>query len=135
MAYAIGPWPFVRWIGQPPPLVKQHVATFNKIGQAGISAQLTGIHGDPFETEVWSTFANQLLATVADESYRDLIGVDPVDVVFAGTSYAFAFNHTYLITKVDTIEMKAHPWLLGLDYSYQGGWLVKTRWTLIPITT
>jgi len=132
-AYGIGIFDFVRWEGSPPPLVKQHVATFNKIGQAGISAQLTGIHGDPFEATLSAVFANQLNAITVEEAYRDLIGVVS-QVKWNNVDYLFQYSHAYLVTNVDTISVKAHPSLIGLGYSYPGGYLVKTRWTMVPIT-
>ena len=135
MSYQIGPYGFIRWEGPPPPLVKQHVTTFNKIGQAGISAQLTGIHGDYFEVSLSAAFANQAAAIVADESYRDLIGAAPQELIFNGIDYLFAFQHTYLVTAIDTTRMKSHPLLIGPGYSYPGGYLVQTRWQMVPITT
>lgn len=132
MAYSIALFNFVRWEGPPPPLVKRHVVAFNKIGQAGVSAQLTGTHGDPFEVVLTAHYVNQLAAIVADETYRDTIGF-PQELVYNNTNYLFAFGHSYLVTAVETLSMKAHPLLLGPTYSYAGGWKVLSRWSLLPI--
>jgi hypothetical protein len=133
-AYGIYTFDFVRWEGPPPPLVKQHVATFNKIGQPGISAQRTGIHGDPFEAVLTSVFATQFNQIVVEEAYRDLIGTDPVQIKWNNINYLMQYFHLYLVTGVETLRIKAHPLLIGPGYSYAGGYLVQTRWSMIPIT-
>lgn len=132
-AYGIGIFDFVRWEGPPPPLVKQHVIAFNKIGQPGISAQNTGIHGDQFDVTLTSVFANQANAIVVEEAYRDLIGTVS-QVKWNNINYLFQYAHTYLPMAVDTLSVKAHPLLVGPGYSFVGGYLVLTRWSLIPIT-
>lgn len=133
-AYAIGVFDFVRWEGPPPPLVKPHVAIFNKIGQAGISAQNTGAHGDVFEAVLWSVFDTQLNAAYVEDAYRFLIGTNPVFIKYNDIDYAFTFQHRYLILACDTISIKRHPLLWGPGYNFPGGWLVKTRWQMVPIT-
>lgn len=132
-AYQIATFDFVRWDGSPPPLVKEHVATFNKIGQAGISAQRTGIHGDPFEATLSAVFATKNDMLVETESYRDLIGATPSQVVYDDTNLFFLYSHLYLVTAVDTVSTKTHPRLVGPGYDLLGGWLVKTRWQMVPI--
>ena len=134
-AYGINIFDFVRWEGSPPPLVKEHVATFNKIGQAGISAQRTGIHGDPFEVTLSAVFANKNDALVEESTYRNLIGANPSQIVYDNTNFWFQYAHLYLVTAVDTVSMKAHPRLVGPGYDLLGGWLVKTRWQMVPITS
>jgi len=133
-AYGISIFDFVRWEGPPPPLVKQHVATFNKIGQPGISAQRTGIHGDPFEATLTSVFATQLNQITVEEAYRDTIGANPVQVKWNNINFMMQYLHLYLVVSVDTISVKAHPLLIGPGYSFPGGYLVQTRWTMVPIT-
>lgn len=133
-AYGIGIFDFVRWEGPPPPLVKQHVATFNKIGLPGISAQRTGIHGDPFEVMLTSVFATQANQITVEEAYRDLIGADPVQVKWNNLNFLMQYYHLYLVTGVETMRIKAHPLLVGPGYSYAGGYLVQTRWSMVPVT-
>jgi len=134
-SYAIGLFDFVRWEGQPPPLVKQHVATFNKIGQAGIAAQNTGITGDIFEVTLSAVFADRATAMAAEETYRDLIGADPVLLKYEDIDYLFTYWHRFLVMGCDTVSMKRHPLLFGPGYHFPGGWLVKTRWRMVPIAT
>lgn len=133
MSYSIATFDFIRWEGPPPPRVKQHVATFNKIGLAGISAQNTGIHGEIFETMLSAVFANEAAVRAAEESYRDLIGVDPLILVYDNIDYSFNYFHRYLVLSCDTVSMKRHPLLFGPGYSFPGGWLIKTQWRMVPV--
>lgn len=132
--YSIGSAGFVKWEGQPPQLVKQHLARFTKTGQAGFSAQLLGVYGDPFDVTLTAVIDNQANGLVLENGYRSLIGVSPQIVVFNDVNYATEFSHTYLVENVETLSFKRHPLLIGPTYSYPGGWVIKSRWLLIPYT-
>lgn len=135
MSYAIGSYGFIRWEGGPPQLVRQHVRLFTKIGQPGISGQLTGAHGDPFDVELWAAFPNQALAILSENDYRFTVGAAPQTVLYNNINYFTTFVHKYLVLNVSTTSFKRHPLLIGFGYSYPGGWLLKSRWTLIPVVT
>lgn len=133
--YSIGIFEFVRWQGVPPPLVKQHVVPFNKIGLPGVGAIKTGNHGDPFDVTLSAVFANKANAILVEESYRDLIGASPATVVYDNLDYFLTYFHSFLVVNVETISIKAHPLLLGPGYSYPGGTMVRSHWQMIPIST
>jgi hypothetical protein len=132
--YSINTVGFVKWEGPPPQLVKQHIARFTKTGQAGFSAQLLGIYGDPFDVTLTAVIPNQAAGTILEEFYRTLIGASTQTVVYNDVDYSFRFNHTYLVENVETVSFKRHPLLIGPTYSYPGGWVLKSRWLLIPYT-
>lgn len=133
-AYEIGSYGFIRWEGPPPQLVKQHLARFTKTGQAGFSAQLLGIHGDPFDVTLTAVVANQAAGTTLEGGYRALIGASTQVVVFNDVNYSTAFSHTYLVENVETVSFKRHPLIVGTGYNFPGGWVLKSRWLLVPYT-
>ena len=119
--------------GRPRQLVQQHVRVFTKVGQPGISGQLTGAHGDPFEVELWAAFPNQAAGIISENLYRFATGDTPVIVLFNNINYYTAFGHRYLVLRVTTVSFKRHPLLVGFGYAYPGGWILKSRWTMIPV--
>jgi hypothetical protein len=133
MSYLIGTYGFTKWDGPPPQLVKQHIQRFTKLGQAGISALALGIHGDPFQVTLDAKFSSQANAMVAEAGYRTLIAAAPQVVTFNGVNYSTAHSHTYLVESVETVSFKRHPRLIGPGINYLHGWILKSRWQLIPI--
>lgn len=133
ITYSIGTFGFVKWEGVPPQLVKQHLAKFTKTGQAGISAQLLGAHGDSFEAQLSAVFENQDQGIICENGYRFLVGAGTQVVVFNNVNYFTTFTHSYLIESVETISFKRHPLLVGPTYQYYGGWQLKSRWLMTPI--
>lgn len=137
--FAIDSWGFSNWLGQPPRLVNNHVRIFTKPGENGISAQLLGIHGDPFEVELHSAWPDQASLLLAENGYRFLIGASPVNVLYNNVHYYSAFGHRYLVLNVTTTQQSRHPRLISslpapYGYDYVGGWLMKSRWVLQPVT-
>lgn len=133
MAYQVDQWGFVRWLGSPPRLVSEHVALFTKPGQPGVSAQLMGEYGEPFDAELHAAFATQALAAVAEQNYRFLVGSSPVVVVHNAKNYWTIHGHLYLILRAEVTDVRCHPRLMGPGYDYIGGWLVRSRWTMQPV--
>lgn len=131
--YSIGIFDFIKWEGPPPQLVKQHLAKFTKTGQAGISAQLLGIHGDSFDVQLFAAFPTQDAGMVYETGYRTLIGDSPQIILFNDVNYFTAYGHTFLVESVETTSFKRHPLLISPSYAYYGGWLLKSRWLLTPI--
>lgn len=131
--YQIGTFGFVKWEGPPPQLVKQHLAKFTKTGQAGLSAQLLGAHGDSFDVQLSAAFETQDLGIVCENGYRSLIGSSSQVIIFNDVNYYTRFTHTYLVESVETVSFKRHPLLLSPSYAYYGGWLLKSRWILTPV--
>jgi hypothetical protein len=132
--YKVGIYDFIRWNGPTPQLVKQHLARFVKPGQAGFSAQALGIYGDPFTVDLESVWATQLAGQVGESGYRNLIGAATQQVVHNGVNYQFRYQHTYLVENVEITSFKTHPLLMGVGYNFPSGWLLKSRWTLVPFT-
>lgn len=133
MSYAIDSFTFVRWFGQPPQLVTNHVRIQTKLGQNGISAQATGIHGDPFDFEAETALADQSQVAALENAYRSLVGSSPVVVIHNGNNYFTTYGHKYLVLDVKITQTKRHPRLIGPGYDYIGGWLLRSRWQLLPI--
>lgn len=137
LAYSIDSWGFTNWIGQPPRLVNNHTRIFTKPGQNGVSAQLLGIHGDPFDVELHAVFENQYQLTLAENGYRYLVGAGPIIVVYNEVNYASYFSHRYLILDVTITEQKRMPRMINSlpgGYDMIGGWRMKSRWQMLPIT-
>ena len=131
--YQIGTYGFVRWEGPPPQLVKQHLAKFTKTGQPGISAQLLGAHGDSFDVTLTAAFETQDQGVFCENGYRLLVGSGTQNILFNNVNYFTIFEHTYLVESVETVSFKRHPLLIGIDYQYPGGWLLKSRWLMTPV--
>ena len=129
--YAISQFGFIRWEGPPPSLVREHVTEFSKIGTNGISAQLLGIHGDPFEVQLTAWFANEVLCRASQYGYRGIIGTTS-NLIYENTLYTTFYSHKYLVHAVDMVQAKRRPRLLGPSIDYIGGWELISRWTLIP---
>lgn len=132
-AYQIGTFGFVRWEGQPPQLVRNHLAKFIKTGQSGLAAQLLGIHGNSFDVTLTAAFETQDQGLVCENGYRFLIGAGTQNILYNGVNYFTTFAHSYLIESVDTVSFSRHPLLIGPGYVYYGGWLLKSRWVMTPI--
>lgn len=134
MSYQIGNWGFVRWLGGPPQLVTDHMHIFTKPGQPGVSAQLMGAHGDSFDVELHAVFETHHQGLLAEDGYRFLVNAGPVLVMYNGVDYYSIFSHRYLVLRVNTVSFTRHPRLMGLNYDYHGGWLLKSRWLMLPVT-
>lgn len=134
MTYAIAAFGFVRWNGPPPQLVSEHLRTFTKGGQNGISAQALGVYGSPFDVELEAWFPDQLTAGASEDAYRYLVGSGPQLVLYNGFNYWPVFGHKYLILDVKTVEIKTVPRLIGPSIDYYGGWRLRSRWQMQPIT-
>jgi len=135
MSYLIGSYGFTKWDGPPPQLTQQHIQRFTKLGQAGISALALGVHGDPFQITLDAKFATQADGVIAENGYRTLIGDSPQLVTFNSVNYFTQFGHRYLVESVETVSFKRHPLLIGSSFVYPGGWILKSRWQLIPIVS
>ena len=133
MSYTIGSFGFVRWEGVRPQFVKEHILTFRKPGQPGISAQTQGKHGDPFQAQLTAVFTTEALARTAETGYVGLIGAPGQVLVYEGTNYQTEYLHLYLVTNVETVSAKSHPRLIGPTYDYIGGWSLVSSWELIPL--
>lgn len=134
MAHQISTYGFTRWDGPPPRLVNQHIQTFTKTGQNGISALALGIHGDPFSVNLDAKFASQELGLIAEDGYRFLIGAVPQVVIFNSVNYFTVFAHRFLVESVEITGFKRHPLLVGPGFNYPGGWVLKSRWQMRGIT-
>ena len=132
-SYEIGAFGFVRWDGMPPQLVTQHIATFNKIGQTGITLQATGLYGDPFEVTTMAVFETQTLANSAAYSYRALMTAVPQFVIHNDINYSTTYSHRYSVLDARPERIRRAANLIGADYEYTGGFLVMAKWKLIPI--
>lgn len=131
--YLIGAYGFIRWEGIRPQFVKQHVVEFRRIGQNGLSAQLQGITGDPFDVTLTAVYASEAATRIAEVNYRNLIGLPQV-LVHEGVNYYSAYRHQYLVHDVQVTEAKSHPRLIGPTYDFVGGWRLVSQWNLIPVT-
>ncbi len=132
-SYDLGSFGFVRWDGPRPQFVTEHVVEFRKIGQAGIGAQLQGVHGDPFNVSLHAVFADQPTARAAEVAYRSAIGTAPLTLVYEGTNYFTAYGHKYFVHDARAVFAKCLPRLIGPTWDYTGGWLVVSNWVLIPV--
>lgn len=133
MSYQIGAFGFVRWEGPRPQYTKQHLQTFTKTGQSGVSALGLGVHGDAFDITLSAVFPNETQARLSEVSYRGLIGLSPQTLIYEGVNYTTTYSTLYLVEDVMVESAKRHPRLIGITYDLIGGWLVKSRWRLRPI--
>lgn len=130
--YYIGDFGFVRWEGPRPQFVKQHVQEFTKGGQDGISAQLLGTRGDPFQVQLSAVMPSVAQVAVIEANYRLLIGT-VTNVIYEGMNYTIGYRTQYLVHDAMNVSVKRHPLLFGPGYNYPGGWKVVSRWILIPV--
>jgi hypothetical protein len=125
----------VGWDGPRPAFVTEHPVEFRKPGQDGISAQLQGVNGDPFQVQLTAVFPNEAQCRTAEHGYRDLIGAAPQVLVYENVNYSVVYNHRYFVHGVQIVSAKRMPRLIGPTWDYLGGWQLISAWTLIPVAT
>lgn len=133
-AYSIGIYGFVKWEGPTPELVKQHTHVFTRPGSDGATVQATGVHGNDFEVTLTAVFDTQANANTIAFAYRSLINAVPQSLVYNDGNFDAVFNR-YKVLDVTVESIRRAVRLIGPTYDYPGGFIVMSKWRLLPIAT
>ena len=130
--YGIDVFDFVSWQGPAPAIAQEHVIARNRAGADGVSLQLLGEWGEPFEVTCTSHHTSMLAAIDAYRLMVNVVGTGWLYVKYGSINYTNLYQTGYHATKCDQVSLNTAVLIAGPGYNYTNGGILVTRWMLQP---
>lgn len=126
---AIGPYQFISLASVPRGAARQ-VEVTERPGVDGSGVVRTGRRGRPLQLASTVDVASQAVALELSLAYRELIGADPVELIW-NNAFFTAAGYAFLVLDVEAQDCRQLAASVGgLN---QGLGLLIAQWTLLPI--
>ena len=129
----IGPYAFITLRGQPDAL-KQRLEIVMRRGVNGVGLFRTGIRGEPFSLESAVDAASKAAARTYFRNYKQLIGADPVDLIWSDLELETGGGFQVAVLDVVPLDIRTLASSSGGLNPPSLGW-IEARWKLIPIAS
>ena len=109
---------------------REHVRTLTRAGVEGIAFALDGIWGEPFDLESQLDHLSVVKADEAHQEYLELLGKDPVDLVYTSTTFGTVKVVDIQQGGLETVGCMVGGFNIPLGGA---GYIARTIWTLVHI--